>query len=56
MDDLKKNKIDTEVNKDDTIKPDEKKTIEKLRGAENFEPGKTHSGKNFFDKMKEMFS
>lgn len=35
---------------------EEKKAIEKLRGAENFKPGKTHSGKNFFDKMKEMFS
>lgn len=35
---------------------EEQKSIEKLRDAENFKPGKTHSGKNFFDKMKEMFS
>jgi molecular chaperone DnaJ len=38
------------------LSSDEKKAMEKLRTAENFKPGKIKSGKNFFDKMKEMFS
>lgn len=38
------------------LNADEKKSMEKLRDAENFKPGKVKSGKNFFDKMKEMFS
>lgn len=35
---------------------EERKQMEKYRQAENFQPGKTKGGKNFFDKMKEMFS
>ncbi len=35
---------------------EEKKSMEKLRDAENFKPGKVKSNKNFFDKMKDMFS
>ncbi len=38
------------------LSSEEKKSIEKLRNSENFKPGKVKSGKNFFDKMKEMFS
>ncbi len=39
-----------------TVTSDEKKQLEKMRNAENFKPGKQKGGKNFFDKMKEMFS
>jgi len=35
---------------------EEKKQMEKLRDSANFKPGKLKSNKNFFDKMKEMFS
>lgn len=38
------------------LNSDEKKLLEKLKTNENFKPGKNRSNKNFFDRMKEMFT
>ena len=39
-----------------SLSADEKKAIEKLKGAKNFEPNPGKSDKGFFDRVKEMFS
>lgn len=37
------------------LSPTEKEALEKLRGAENFQPSPEKKDKNFFDRMKEFF-